>query len=89
MVYQQTKLRNWINKENLKWDYLSENTNAIEIIKEKYDKIDWYSLSGNPTAIDILKDNLEKNKKIDKIRVLTNLKLMYNYFKYYFNNLIC
>jgi O-acetyl-ADP-ribose deacetylase (regulator of RNase III) len=35
-----------------------------------------------------IKDNLEKNKKIDKIRVLTNLKLMYNYFKYYFNNLI-
>ena len=35
-----------------------------------------------------IKQNLEKNKKIKKIRILTNLKLMYNYFKYYFDNLL-
>ena len=32
-----------------------------------------------------IKENLEKNKKIEKIRILTNLKLMYNYFKCYFD----
>lgn len=32
-----------------------------------------------------IKKNLEKNKKIEKIRILTNLKLMYNYFKFYFD----
>jgi O-acetyl-ADP-ribose deacetylase (regulator of RNase III) len=32
-----------------------------------------------------IKENLEKNKKIEKNRILTNLKLMYNYFKLYFD----
>ena len=35
-----------------------------------------------------IKENLEKNKKIEKVRILTNLKLMYNYFKYSFDSLL-
>lgn len=34
---------------------------------------------------EIIKKYLEENKKINKIRIVTNLKLMFNYFKFYFN----
>ncbi len=37
---------------------------------------------------DKIEKYLEKNKNIKKIRIVTNLKLMYNYFKYYCDNLI-
>jgi len=37
---------------------------------------------------DKIEKYLEKNKNIKKIRIVTNLKLMYNYFKYYFDKKI-
>ena len=36
---------------NIKWDYLSLNPNAIWIIEQNLDKVDWYFLSENPNAI--------------------------------------
>jgi hypothetical protein len=37
---------------------------------------------------DKIEKYLEKNKNIKKIRIVTNLKIMYNYFKYYFDKII-
>ena len=36
-------------EEKLDWSVLSENINAIGILKENQDKIDWVSLSSNPS----------------------------------------
>jgi hypothetical protein len=33
MVYQQTKLRNWIDIETIDWNYISSNKNDIELLK--------------------------------------------------------
>ena len=35
------KLRNWINKDNLHWSFLSINSNAIELLEKNQDKINW------------------------------------------------
>jgi len=47
------------NRDNIEWDFLSQNTNpvAIELLKANFDYIDWDYLSANPAAIDILKAN--------------------------------
>ena len=67
-------LLDWINIEWLSWKYLSENPNAIDLLKirieyehnlssEDYNnlrhKIDWCKLSANPNAIDLLKIRIE------------------------------
>ena len=49
MVYQQTKLKNWISLSNLSWSQLSYNPNAIELLKENPEKIDWNMISSNPS----------------------------------------
>ena len=56
------KLKDWIPPEKLRWEYLSENPNAIDLLKENQDKIDWARLSINPNdeAIEILKANRDK-----------------------------
>ena len=59
MVYFQTKLRDWININKLNWDYLSSNTNAIELLKANQNKIDWKYLSANPNVIEILEKNFQ------------------------------
>ena len=54
------KLRDWIDKNKVDWNYLSKNPNAIEILKENKDKINWDNLSKNLNAIELLKENQEK-----------------------------
>ena len=54
------KLRDWIDIDKIDWDYLSENPNAIELLKENQDKINWNHLSKNPNAIELLKENQDK-----------------------------
>jgi hypothetical protein len=59
--------------DDLSWDGLSENLNAINIIKKYKDKIRWSTLSSNPNAIALIeeqleiqnKDHLPKRRKID------------------------
>ncbi len=46
------KLKDWIPPEKLDWENLSENPNAIELLKENQRKIDWKALSGNPAIFD-------------------------------------
>jgi hypothetical protein len=60
MVYQQTKLKNWISLSNLSWSQLSYNPNAIELLKANLHKIDWEYLSMNVNAIEIIEKNLDK-----------------------------
>jgi hypothetical protein len=48
------KLRDWININKINWVSLSENPNAIELLKENKDKINWRRLSKNPNAIELL-----------------------------------
>jgi hypothetical protein len=54
------KLRDWIDKDKLDWATLSENPNAIELLKDNRDKINWCNLSNNHNAIELLKANLDK-----------------------------
>ena len=42
-------LRDWIDVNKLDWYKLSENKNAIDLLKENKDKIDWEELSSNPS----------------------------------------
>ena len=51
------KLLDWIDKSKLKWNYLSKNHNAIELLKANPDKINWDYLSCNRNAIELLKEN--------------------------------
>jgi len=56
------KLRDWVDKDKLNWNFLSLNPNAIELLKENPDKINWYRLclNENPNVIKILKENKDK-----------------------------
>ena len=40
-------LKYWINIENLNWDNLSRNPNAIDLLQANPDKINWDYLSEN------------------------------------------
>ena len=42
-------LLDWIDKDKLEWMMLSQNPNAIDLLKENQGKIDWYELSANPS----------------------------------------
>ena len=54
------KFKKFIDTNNINWDYLSKNTNAIPILEKNLNKVDWSSLSKNPNAIPILEKNLNK-----------------------------
>ena len=45
--------------ENVDWDFLSLNPNAIELLESNRDKINWKLLSANPNAIKLLEANPE------------------------------
>jgi len=51
------KLKDWIPPEKLDWENLSENPNAIDLLRENIDNINinWSMLSANPNAIELLK----------------------------------
>ena len=57
-------LLDWIDKDKLDWDCLSENSNAIDLLKENPNKINWKLLSNNPNAIDLLKERIEYEKTL-------------------------
>jgi hypothetical protein len=50
----------WIYFNNLKWNILSTNPNAINLLKQHYDKISCFALSRNPNAIELFKNNQDK-----------------------------
>jgi hypothetical protein len=54
------KLRDWIDINKIEWDALSENENAIELLKENKEKINWAYLSNNKNAIELIEENLDK-----------------------------
>jgi hypothetical protein len=39
---------------------LSQNPNAIDILRENINKIDWHNLSSNPNAISLLRENIDE-----------------------------
>ena len=53
-------LKDWILKENLIFDTLSKNPNAIDLLKNNETKLYWPYISMNPNAIEILKKNTNK-----------------------------
>ena len=53
-------LLDWINIEKLDWDLLSQNPNAIDLLKVFPTKINWKYLSKNPNAIELLQGNQDK-----------------------------
>ncbi len=54
------KLRDWIHENQLNWDTLSANPNAMYLLETNPNKIDWWWLSRNPSAIHLLEQNTEK-----------------------------
>ena len=46
--------------DDLDWDVLSSNPNAIPILEKNLDKVHWSNLSSNPNANPILEKNLDK-----------------------------
>lgn len=54
------ELRDWIPIDNLDWDNLVYNPNAIDLFDMYPDKIDWGVLSGNPEAMNLLEANQDK-----------------------------
>ena len=55
-------LKDWIPLEKLDWWELSENPNAIELLKANPEKIYWWGLSKNPNpeAIELLQKNIHE-----------------------------
>jgi hypothetical protein len=54
------KLLPWIDENDLYWSELSDNSNAIDLLKANPEKINWLKLSHNTNAIDLLKANPDK-----------------------------
>ena len=50
-------LKDWVLKEELNWNMLSGNPNAIELLKANPKRIYWKLLSRNPNAIELLTAN--------------------------------
>ena len=46
--------------QQIRWEILSENPNAIHILEKNLDKISWSSLCRNPNAIKLLEENQDK-----------------------------
>src|SRR5436305_2060669 len=55
--------------QNIDWNFLSRNPNAIHLLEKNLDKINWSLLSSNPNAIHLLEKNLDK---IDWDKLSTN-----------------
>ena len=56
------KLKDWIPLEKICWKSLSQNPNAIELLKANPEKIYWWGLSENPNpeAIELLQKNIHE-----------------------------
>ena len=53
------------NIDEICWQKLSRNPNAIELLENNLNKmINWYNLSQNPNAINILEKNFDKGWQI-------------------------
>jgi len=57
-------LLNWINLDNIDWDWLgcNQSLGAIQLLEKNPNKIDWWSLSSNPSegAMNLLEKNPDK-----------------------------
>jgi hypothetical protein len=81
--------------ENLDYDYLSFNQNAINYLSKNKDKINWSNISLNPKAIPILDLNKDKinwnnvalNRNAYKF-ILNNINYIDKRFLYYNKNLL-
>ena len=60
------KLKDWIPKYKLNWDYLHFQNHSIELLKENPTKINWRLLSGNPSAIKLLKTKINEENEISE-----------------------
>ena len=54
------KLVEWVDINNLNWEGLSENPNAIHLLEQNQFKINWSVLSINKNAINLLEYNFDK-----------------------------
>lgn len=68
----QYKLKNWIPKQELNFNILCSNVNAVDLITEEYNKnpdsknLDWFMICLNPSLIDIIeKENMRKPENIN------------------------
>jgi hypothetical protein len=59
-------LRELMPLEKINWSWLSQNPNAIDLLKENQDKINWRNLSGNPSAIELLEEKINRENGMSK-----------------------
>jgi hypothetical protein len=73
------KLFPWIDINKLEWKSLSQNPNAIHLLREHSDKIDWSLLSLNCNAIPLLQENIEHITPTEKKNETKIYKKIKNY----------
>ena len=54
------KLKDWIDKDKIRWAQLSTNPSALTLLEKNQDKINWSLLSLNPSALTLLEKNQDK-----------------------------
>lgn len=82
------KLLDWIPKDKLNWNILSENPNAIDLLEAHPDKIGWYNFIFNPDFIQVMRI-FEKHSNVskwDKELGEGNLSLKSSFSNKYFND---
>ena len=60
LVKPKMKLLDWVLLDNLDWEILSQNPNAINLLEQNMDKINWNEILINPNAIHLLEQNIKK-----------------------------
>ena len=57
------KLRDWIDINKIDWEYLSFNSNAIELLKENQNKIKWKFISLHSEIFTYDYEKIKENRK--------------------------
>lgn len=60
------KLRDWININKIRWDFLSQNPQAIRLLEQNLDKINWCDLIKNPSIFEIDYQDLQQRIEVFK-----------------------
>ncbi len=53
------------DSKKIEWYNLSENPNAIELLRENKKSINWWTLSENPNAIELLSEKIKQEMKMN------------------------
>ena len=66
-----TKFKDFVNQDNIYWQELSHNRNAIPFLEQNMDKIHWNELSSNSNIFTYDKENLQE--QFQKLTILSKI----------------